>query len=542
MTVDLDSRSDAPARSGVLASDEAASPGTAFRRAREALERPVLGAIGRYAVLGQIAGGGMGSVFLAHMRGPAGFSRPVAIKCLHTRWLDDPKFVARFTAEVKLCTLIRHPNVVQALDVVEDAGELFLVLEYVDGVTLAALLADLRRCERPLPVDLALGIVAAALRGLHAAHEATDETGVPCRIVHRDVSPQNIMVSRTGHVSILDFGAAKSREHSQQTAAGVLVGKLAYTAPEQVQGERSSPRSDVFSAGVVLWEALVGKRLFHDPARSRAELLHDLVLEPVAWPSQYRADVPRAVDDVVRKALERDPERRFQTAAQFADALEAAGVSRTGPALGELVGAVCAGRLSEKEGLWRRGVRAALDTSPVESASTPRSSALAVPASRSVQGLVSGAWPRAPRGSPTLWLGAVALVGVVAGWCVDALWHRGDEPAARPLEQTALSLQPTSSAAAREHLTASRPPSSSAPSPSIPSQTGRVPVVIERPSPPRERARSARSERGQAPRAVSSHVRRAASERPRETGAMGACDPPTYMDAAGIRHFKKDCL
>ncbi|HTV17744.1 MAG TPA: serine/threonine-protein kinase, partial [Polyangiaceae bacterium] len=224
MTAPSESESNAsaegPSATAVLTSDR----GAALRRARWLEERRAIGKIGRYTVLGQIAGGGMGSVFVAQMSGPAAFSRLVAIKCLHTRWLDDPKYVARFTTEVKLSTLIRHPHVVQTLDVVDEGGELFLVMEYVDGVTLAALLADLARANRPLPVGIALGILCAVLRGLHAAHEAVDRDGSPCHIVHRDVSPQNIMLSRNGHVQVLDFGAAKAVEHSQHTAAGVLVG------------------------------------------------------------------------------------------------------------------------------------------------------------------------------------------------------------------------------------------------------------------------------------------------------------------------------
>jgi serine/threonine protein kinase len=193
MTAEPESRSDSLPRTPASAAENAHPRHTGIRRAQQAVEQHPRSEIegwrgrhpariGRYTVLGQIAGGGMGSVFVAQLRGPAGFSRRVAIKCLHTRWLDDPKYVARFANEVRLTTLIRHPNVVQALDVVEEAGELFLVMDYVDGVTLAALLADLSRCERALPVGFGLTIMAAALRGLHAAHQATDDSGAPCHI------------------------------------------------------------------------------------------------------------------------------------------------------------------------------------------------------------------------------------------------------------------------------------------------------------------------------------------------------------------------
>ena len=335
MTADLDSQSDSvpppSPRHG------AGRPPGALGRARFDSGPVPYGKIGRYTVLGQLAGGGMGSVYLALMRGPVAFSRLVAIKCLHTRWVDDPKYIARFTTEVRLTTRIRHPNVVEALDVVEEGGELFLVMEYVDGVTLAALLADLGRLERPLPVELATGLMAAVLRGLHAAHETTDEHGARLDIVHRDVSPQNIMVSRSGHVQVLDFGAAKAIEHSQHTAAGVLVGKLAYMAPEQVHGERSSPCTDIFAAGIVVWEALAGKRLFYDPSLARSELRQARVRKPIARPSQLRADVPRALDVVVKKARDRNPRRRYQNALELAEARELFAAGPVGSQLGRLV-------------------------------------------------------------------------------------------------------------------------------------------------------------------------------------------------------------
>src|SRR5262245_21178993 len=184
--------------------------------------------IGRYTLLAQIAEGGMGSVYVALMRGPADFSRLVAIKCVHTRWLDDPRLLARFKNEIQLSARVLHPNVVQTLDVVETDGELFLVMDYADGVTLAALLSDLNRQNEPLALSHAVSIVTSVLRGLHAAHDALDETRRSWHIVHRDVSPQNIMVGRNGHVQLLDFGVAKVLEQSQHTAVGTMLGRIAY--------------------------------------------------------------------------------------------------------------------------------------------------------------------------------------------------------------------------------------------------------------------------------------------------------------------------
>jgi tRNA A-37 threonylcarbamoyl transferase component Bud32 len=536
MRGDLGSRSDSAATA--RGSDESPSTGMALRRARWVDERPLLGKIGRYTVLGQVAGGGMGSVFVAQMRGPASFSRLVAIKCLHTRWLDDPKYVARFTTEVKLSTMIRHPNVVQTLDVVEDGGELFLVMDYVDGVTLAALLGDLGRFERLLPIEYALGIMSAVLRGLHAAHEAVDENGARCHIVHRDVSPQNIMVSRGGHAVVLDFGAAKAAEHSQHTAAGVLVGKLAYMAPEQVRGERSSPRTDVFAAGVVLWEALVGQRLFYDPGLGRSELLHALVLKPVARPSQRRPDVPRALDEVVKKALERNPERRFQTALEFAMALDAAGAALTGAPLGKLVVEVCAERLADKEAVLRAGLAAASEAS----ASTPLPHALVLPA-RTFTGLALASVQHPMRVS-LAWLGAAVLLAAGLWWSVDGLHPGGFRSGAvgRALSE---SIDPTARPQPAGDDPAPLPPAGAAPG-MLPMASAALPPAAELAAPnaiielsPVRRAplRAAPSRRRHAEPA-----RGAAAKSVEPRSSAKSCDPPTYVDAAGIRHFKENCL
>jgi eukaryotic-like serine/threonine-protein kinase len=532
----------------------------ALQRSRWAEAPLPLDRIGRYTILGQIAGGGMGSVFVALMRGPAQFSRLVAVKCLLTRWLDDPKYVARFASEVRLSTRIRHPNVVQTLDVVEEGGELFLVMEYVDGVTLSALLADGGRFERPLPIGMVIGIMASVLRGLHAAHEAADENGVPLHIVHRDVSPQNIMLGRNGHVQVLDFGAAKAVDHSQHTAAGVLVGKLAYMAPEQVRGERSSPRSDVFAAGVVLWEALVNKRLFYDPALGRGEMLHALVLKPVVRPSMLRAGVSAALDEVVRKALDRNPNRRFQNALDFANALEAAGAATGHPAaasaaIGRWVSEVCATRLVEKDVLLRSGMaRAVAEVS--EPTPTPHH-ALLVPAPHSVPGFVLAASSRPSRSrrSSRYALGAGGLLLLVGVW---ASWERAgsfgaDAAPGRVLRATAedaATVQATGTAALGAAPVVAGVPSNLTDVSAAAQASGQAPAhaVDVEGGPATRAARSALAAASQARSFGTSSKRRrslpfaAAPEESTVPNRRPGCDPPTYMDAAGIRHFKKDCL
>jgi eukaryotic-like serine/threonine-protein kinase len=537
VTVDLDSQSDSTEAPELNADFRHRHARGALSRSRPLRSLEPLGQIGRYTVLGQIAGGGMGSVFVGLMRGPASFSRLVAIKCLHTRWLEDEKYVARFATEVRLSTRIRHPNVVQTLDVVEEDGELFLVMEYVDGVTLGALLADIVRQGRRMPVDCAASIMVAVLRGLHAAHETTDEHGVRLDIVHRDVSPQNIMVSRSGHVMVLDFGAAKATEHSQHTAAGVLVGKLAYMAPEQVRGERSSARTDVFAAGVVLWEALVGKRLFHDPSLARGELLLALALKPVARPSQLRPGVHAALDEVVKKALERNPDRRYQTALEFALALEAACVGATEGELGHLVTTACGPRLAEKAGLVQRGMDAASEEVSAAVASPrlgarQRGHALTVAGAGHLPDYVAPRSPRVVRRPSLAWAGALLLVGLAA-FC----WGHARRSVLAPVPSAAL-LPPAPSEVPPSEV--APPPQSAAPE----AEASEAP-----------RPRSAPARRGNAGRRAShgAQLAEATSSADQRVGgspeaALGvkrareACDPPTYMDEMGIRHFKRGCL
>ncbi len=224
------------------------------------LEQPT--SIGRYVIFGQIAAGGMAAVHYGLLNGAAGFRKPVAIKRWHAGLAADQGFVEQFLDEAHLAARIRNPHVVQTLDVVSDENELLLVMEYVAGETVATLLRRLGSQGQRMPVHIAVGIVVGALRGLHAAHEAQDENGTPLEIVHRDVSPQNIIVGRDGVARVLDFGVAKAAARIDSTADGKIKGKLRYMSPEQFSGTFIDRRTDVFAAAIVLWEMLVGRRLF----------------------------------------------------------------------------------------------------------------------------------------------------------------------------------------------------------------------------------------------------------------------------------------
>ena len=278
--------------------------------------------VGRYAIHAEIASGGMATVHFGRLVGPIGFSRTVAIKRLHPQFAKDPDFVAMFLDEARLAARIQHPNVVPTLDVVSTDGEIFLVMEYVQGETLSRLVRTARDKGETIPPRIASAILIGVLHGLHAAHEAKDERGKPLGIVHRDVSPQNILVGTDGVTRVLDFGVAKAAVRLQTTREGQLKGKLAYMAPEQLQSGAVNRLTDVYAAGVLLWEALTGKRLFE--ADSEGQLLGMVLRANIEPPSAKARDISAGIDAITMRALDRDPSARFQTAREMAIALERA--------------------------------------------------------------------------------------------------------------------------------------------------------------------------------------------------------------------------
>ncbi len=292
--------------------------------------------VGRYALHGEMASGGMAVVHYGMLQGAVGFARPVAIKRVLPTLARDPVVRAMFVDEARLAARIRHPNVVPVLDVVEHAGELLLVMEYVHGESLHQLLRSARARGQRVPLRIVLAIASAVLHGLHAAHEATTETGAPLGIVHRDVSPQNIIVGVDGVARVLDFGIARAAVRLEHTAQGVVKGKLAYMAPEQLSGGQVDRRADVFAASVVVWEMLTGRRLFvsEDGGVVMIEQLLKGVVEP---PSRVAPGTPRLLDAIVLHGLARAPEQRFTTAREMAMALERAGDVARPSELGEWV-------------------------------------------------------------------------------------------------------------------------------------------------------------------------------------------------------------
>ncbi len=555
--------------------------------------------LGRYVFHGDIASGGMATVCLGQMVGAAGFSRTVAIKRLHPHLVDDPEFSAMFLDEARLAARVRHPNVVSTLDVVSTEDELFLVMEYVPGESLAALgrrsakgASDLDRRKTlgtmdavpgpgawgasgpaprpvsgpesgvndnvarrstPLPPAVAAGIVAGALHGLHAAHEARGENGRPLEIVHRDVSPHNVLVGEDGVARLIDFGIARAAVRSQITRTGQLKGKLRYMAPEQLHGAAATRRVDVYATAVVLWEALTGNRLFDGETDAA---IYGRILEGVVRPPGALVAVPPALDAVVLRGLARDPEARWATALEMATALDAA-ITPAPPAevagwLQRTAGPILAERARRVQAIEGGGV------DPVQAhqaLAAPRSARVgeSTRRSRAVSsrrpGLVASSANAAEAGeapstaTPPVQLDAQpkrsgarrSAVAAGAGLVIALALAVGTRArpgsaleARRGVAAAALLASLRASTSTGPDGAALPPASATAagPDPAAPPAGQRAPNPGVRWGYARQDT-GAGSARGRAPDSVSRRT---------------ACDPPYYLDGTGIRRVKRECL
>ena len=276
----------------------------------------------RYELIAELAAGGMATVLLARLSGVGGFQRLFAIKRLHPHLAHEQDFVQMFLDEARLAARIHHPNVVPILEVGTSEAGYYLVMEYIEGETLARLMSASAQAGSRVQPRIVTRIILDVLAGLDAAHELRDDDNLPLNIVHRDVSPQNVMVGVQGTARITDFGVAHAATRLSSTRDGQLKGKLPYMAPEQLRGTRIDRRTDVYAAAAVLWEALTGRRLFdaEDEVVIFGRVLEG-VIEP---PSKVVPSLPRALDQVALRGLARDPDHRYQTAQEMAIALERA--------------------------------------------------------------------------------------------------------------------------------------------------------------------------------------------------------------------------
>jgi len=264
----------------------------------------------------------MAGVYAGRAVGVAGFERLVAIKVLHPHLAYEEEFISMFLDEARLAARIRHPNVVATLDISDSDGDgYFIVMEYIEGDHFGGLLGKAARGGERLPTPVVVRVVLDALGGLNAAHNLVDETGTPLELVHRDVSPHNVMVGKDGISRLTDFGVAKAQVRLSSTRAGQFKGKLSYMAPEQASTGMADQRSDLFSMAIILWEGLTGRRLFR--AENNAATLNKILREPIPMPSELFPELT-AFDAVLTKALSREPAERYQTAEDLLEAIESA--------------------------------------------------------------------------------------------------------------------------------------------------------------------------------------------------------------------------
>ncbi len=278
------------------------------------------GTFGKYKLVARIGNGGMAEVFIAVANGPAGFNKLVVIKRLLPKIAADVSYRSMFVHEARLAARLNHPNVVQTYEVGEHQGIIYMAMEYLEGQPLSRVRRALANAGRRLRPSTCMRIAADVLGGLHHAHELRDFDGSPLRVVHRDVSPQNVFVTYAGQVKVLDFGIAKAERSGSETQAGIVKGKYAYMAPEQFADGPIDHRVDVFTAGIVLWELVAGRSLF--AGGQDAQVVRRLVHDPIPRLSTVVPGVDPVLDDIVARALERDPDQRTPTALAMKEELE----------------------------------------------------------------------------------------------------------------------------------------------------------------------------------------------------------------------------
>ena len=284
---------------------------------------------GRYQLLKKLASGGMGQVFLART-GQEGFEKLVVLKRILPHLVEDEEFFTMFQDEAKITMRLNHPNIAQIFEFGEERGIHYLVMEYIAGEDIRRLTKRVAAAGQSLPLGVILRVIADAAAGLDYAHKGRDSKGVPLGLVHRDVSPQNVLVGFDGAVKLIDFGVAKAAGRAQHTATGILKGKFPYMSPEQAEGLDIDARSDVFALGIVLWELLTNKRLFKGDNDVMTQRLVKLCEVPA--PSQVDPTLPVDLDPIVLKALEKNPDHRYPDAAAFRLALEEFAMRKSLPA------------------------------------------------------------------------------------------------------------------------------------------------------------------------------------------------------------------
>ena len=403
---------------------------------------------GRYVVLDEIASGGMARVHLARLFGGAGFDKVVAVKRLPPELSHDASRAEALVAEARHVSRIRHPNVVSVIDVLEDERGVGIVMELVHGVALTRLMHAARLAGRRISPAVAVAVVVGVLRGLHAAHLAKDERGEAMGLVHRDVSPQNVLLGADGVARVVDFGIAKAVLAGDPTRGAELKGKPAYMAPEQLRGDPVDARTDVYAACVIAWELVTGQRLF--AAEGDYAIAQKVLHRPVDSPSRIVREVPPELSQVILRGVSRDPAERFSSALTAAEAFEAAVAPASPSEVARLLSELCQKDLDE---LHDRVVRA--------------------------ESHEAQASERRPRRAPLLLLAAAGAVAAASWWALargEASAPLASFPALPamtiqaklPEKPAAIPAATTSASAPRVHKPPLPPRTSAAPTASAP--------------------------------------------------------------------------
>lgn len=275
--------------------------------------------LGRYEVLSLLARGGMAEVWRARIKGESGFRKDLVLKSILPHLAEDPEFEGMFINEALLAARLNHPNVVQIFDLGQVAGQFFIAMEFVPGHSLRQISRALKKRRRAMPPWFLLRSIVDVCEGLQYAHDLTDDDGSPLNIVHRDISPENVMVSRAGLVKVLDFGVAKATTTASSTQAGALKGKYAYIPPEQIQGQQVDRRTDVYAVGVMLYEMLCGRRPYRGD--NELQLLKAVLDSKPTPPSELAKWIPSDLEEIIHKAMHPDREQRFANTQQLGDQL-----------------------------------------------------------------------------------------------------------------------------------------------------------------------------------------------------------------------------
>lgn len=394
---------------------------------------------GSYELLAKLATGGMAEIFLARPHGHA-HSQLLVLKRILPHLAEDDHFVTMFRDEADLASKLIHPNVCRVHTLGHHSGSWFIAMEYLHGVPLSRMMTRLSKQGKQLDIRIVAGIIVAACEGLHHAHELKDASGQLQNVVHRDVSPPNIMIVKAGLVKLLDFGIAKAASTNAKTRTGTVKGKNAYMSPEQIMGKALDRRSDIFALGTVMYELLTIKRLFHRD--SDFMTFKAISEEPIPDISERRPDLPMGLKSVLMQALARDPNGRFSTAKQFGDAIRGATMSLGGPASTSEIAEFLMDAFGDELALQDEILRASDDPSqvPATSPQTGRASTVQVPGmaasddgkgsarAGSIGGPVSGAGGARMLASATPSTGVPASTSAIPSEVAFSTPHRAATP------------------------------------------------------------------------------------------------------------------